>query len=299
MSFTILTAPKEEHELFFYSQGKSEKAGVIGYMRGYFDSDDWLLTSWFDIQKELKTEAMQAELDKIVEYLTKSEEQPLFKSRRSMFNYYLANTKHHISGSIGGEAYGFKIKTAGVTYYVRYFPNKGDYNAYIFVYDNEYLTLFHNSEETEVKKPVVDNPYSDRPAQEIYEELRKLGADKGGWELYYVAKEITNIDIYKVFHEGAGNGWFSQIDGYETLRWLERAAFPSNIREDAPDSPNLECRTHIKDITSREYVEFEKNLYPLALENVITKINKADEKYAEAKEYLANLASENERNGEN
>jgi hypothetical protein len=123
-----------------------------------------------------------------VKHLRESEEHPLFKSRRNMFDYYLANTKQHIFGSIGGEAYGFKIKTKSYTYYTRYFPNRGDYNAYIFAYNDQYLQAYLENGETEEKNLMENELNSQRNiAKEV---IARSLREKNYIDMDFISKEL-------------------------------------------------------------------------------------------------------------
>lgn len=139
MAYELLSAA-EEDSLFFRMDGEAaERHGAIGHLRGDFDTGNLFYTTWFDNQRHLKSEAFKAEFDKVVNFLRKNPENPVLRSRADMRKYCYAHPDQHVSGSYHDTNAGFKIQTADYSYYVRCTPQEGDYDLYIFCFDNRYL----------------------------------------------------------------------------------------------------------------------------------------------------------------
>lgn len=138
--YKLLSVQAEEHKLFFRLDSDPVRFGTIGHLRGDFDSNGiGFYTTWFDNQKHLKTEAFKKEFDNIVNYLRGYPDADVLKNRRDMETYFYAHPEHRIEGGWNGRMLGFKIQTPDFTHYVRYCPQKGDYDFYIFSFDNRFL----------------------------------------------------------------------------------------------------------------------------------------------------------------
>lgn len=139
-SYDFVTASPKEHKLFFRIDDGPLRFGAIGYLRGDFGKGDGFYTSWFDTQKQLKSNSFKREFDTIVHFLREEADYPVLKNRAYMRAYcYNHCDEQHINGTIYDDAAGFKIQTDDYSYYVRCTPQEGDYDLYIFCYDNDYL----------------------------------------------------------------------------------------------------------------------------------------------------------------
>ncbi len=137
--YELLPVQSEEHKLFFALDDDPARFGAIGHLRGDFDTGSLFYTTWFDNQKHLKSEAFKAEFDGMVNYLRENIENPVLKSRADMRRYCYAHPEQHINGGWHDTKAGFKIQTDAYSYYVRCTPHEGDYDLYIFCFDNRYL----------------------------------------------------------------------------------------------------------------------------------------------------------------
>jgi hypothetical protein len=124
-----------------------------------------------------------------------------------------------------------------------------------------------------------------KPEKKIYEDLRELGVDVEGWELYYAAKELTNIDVYSYFYTEDNQGYFEEIDGNGLLKWLEIAAF-AKIEWNHEQPPYEKYSSHTLDVKSPKYVAYLSELYPLALVKIKKLVEKHGDEYIAAREYL-------------
>lgn len=140
MDYQLMKAETRENKLFFRLDGEEAgRHGAIGHLRGDFDTGKLFYTTWFDNQKHLKSEAFKAEFDKIVNFLRNNPENPVLKSRADMREYCRDHPEQHIDGGWHDTMAGFKIQTDAYSCYVRCAPHEGDYDLYIFCFDNRYL----------------------------------------------------------------------------------------------------------------------------------------------------------------
>ena len=118
--------PAQDKNLLFYRMDgeAAERHGAIGYMRQDFGrSGQEFHTTWFDNQKHLKTPVFKDSFDLLVNYL-RSE---IFEDRVAMRLF--CNGIYGVS--LGERGTGFKLESAGYTYYLRCKPGQGDYDAVI------------------------------------------------------------------------------------------------------------------------------------------------------------------------
>jgi hypothetical protein len=84
----------------------------------------------------LKTPTFKYEFDSLVSSLREDGDKPPFASR---FNLAACCDKNPDAELLGDRGKGFRIRTLGFSYYVRCKPYSGDYDIYIFAYNNRYL----------------------------------------------------------------------------------------------------------------------------------------------------------------
>lgn len=282
--FKLLTVKKEEHSLFFYSKEKARDYGMLGYLRGYFDSDSELWTRWFDIMAYLKTDKFEAEFDIVTDYLKCK----VSNSLESVKAYCDAHSEQKIEGSLNGNAYGFKVKTSDYSYYVRFFPCKGDYNVYIFAYENHHLLPALSADANKKTQLLSGNAALSKTIKEVYQELNKLGIDPDGSHLYGMAKELIDLDVYTHFAAEDNRGFFEDADDRKLLKWLIIGQF-ADIEWDYSQPPYEKYDYHLLDENTPEYIEFEEKLYPSAIINMIKSLEETNDKYAAVQKYLSGL----------
>jgi len=124
-----------EEKLFFKLDGEAARRyGAVGFLRIDFGkSGNEFHSTWFDIQKHLKTSAFQKEFDKLINCMRHNEQ--IFMSRQCLQAYIQYHSWQHISD----RGVGFKIRTEDYTYYARCRPCADDYDVYFMVYDNRWL----------------------------------------------------------------------------------------------------------------------------------------------------------------
>lgn len=137
-----LEPAKADDEEYIYTGSASVGRGYIGRLRGDFGrngTEFW--STWENGSDELNTIEFRVEFDDVLRYLKERSDTPILKDRRTM---------QHICGLHGGykltdkfaDIQLFKIATEKYTYFIRCFYGVGDYNFYIFAYNNEKLRKY-------------------------------------------------------------------------------------------------------------------------------------------------------------
>lgn len=114
--------------------------GYIGYLRGDFGTGgNQFFTTWFDVNRELKTHKFRREFDDLVNSLRfGAKETRIFGSLSEMQEFCHTHTGSAFQGNYTTE-YGFKIDTEDNSFILRVNPNKGDYNFYCYCYQKSAL----------------------------------------------------------------------------------------------------------------------------------------------------------------
>lgn len=130
--FHFLETGEADAGLLFLS--KQQDQVRIGCLRGDFGRGDEFHTSWIARHTDLKTPEFRGELDDLVNTLR--ENGPL-KDLASMRAFCAGRPQAKMSEARG--FYAFRIDTDRHRYYLRFFPNKGDNQFYIFCYRTDQL----------------------------------------------------------------------------------------------------------------------------------------------------------------
>ncbi len=114
-----------------------QKSGCIEHLLGDTDTNiKGLLTRWLEHTPGLKNDTFKTEFDAVVNQLRFNEEVP--KDQSALATYCRTNLETGFYGTYTRES-GFRADTKEHSYMLRLNPNKGDYNFYIYVYDQEML----------------------------------------------------------------------------------------------------------------------------------------------------------------
>ncbi len=134
MEYEIQTAAPEEADFFYSNPEMDKELGCIGHLRGDFgQSGKAFWTSWWEHQSDLKTDTFKEEFDDLINSLR---ENGILKGMHSMAEYCFAHPEARIPGSRFLGIYGFRVITDKHRYYFRCFPHGGDYNFYVYAYQN-------------------------------------------------------------------------------------------------------------------------------------------------------------------
>ena len=150
-----LTRAKPDEIPFFYSQGEKEDrlSGCIGHLRGDFGSGSQFYTTWWPHQGDkLNGPAFKTDLQRIVNWL-RQDFSPLndLKTMSEFCSFYDG------SSAIPGtpfRTHGFRIDSQRFCYMLRCFPQKGDYNFYLYCYDKEAGERGWTGPKKELRSPV-------------------------------------------------------------------------------------------------------------------------------------------------
>ncbi len=131
---------QDEFEFMYAPNKKDINRGCVGYLRGDFGQGEEFYSSWFNEDDTLKTNEFKQEFEKLVNYFRETEPTPLLKSRIEMENalYLINSTEYHHDRNIKG----LKVVAEKHTYYLRCFPQLGDYNFYIYCYSSSVLNKY-------------------------------------------------------------------------------------------------------------------------------------------------------------
>ena len=151
-----LTAAAAEDEEYIYSDAHTAERGYIGRLRGDFGKDGMeFWSTWENGNDALNTVEFRTEFDDLIHYLREKSDLPLLKNRAVM---------QHICKNISGfklkdkfaDMYLFKITTEKYKYFIRCFYGVGDYNFYIFAYNNEKLRKYKDIQLVEKYSDALD-----------------------------------------------------------------------------------------------------------------------------------------------
>lgn len=141
-NFNLLSVTEAEHALFF-SNERNLETGCVGHFRLDFGKDgNEFWTNWFDHDSGLMTQGFKEEFNRLVNHFREDKTVPLLKNRKEMNRYCYAHPDDRIQGSWYENARGFKVQTEQYSYYLRCAPQRGDYDLYIYAYDNSRLLPF-------------------------------------------------------------------------------------------------------------------------------------------------------------
>jgi hypothetical protein len=137
MEYEIQAAAPEEADFFYSNPEMDKELGCIGHLRGDFGQNGkafW--TSWWEHQSDLKTDIFKEEFDDLINMLR---ENGILKDMHSMVECCRMHPEARIPGSRLPETYGFRVITDKYRYYFRCFPHGGDYNFYVYTYQDKAL----------------------------------------------------------------------------------------------------------------------------------------------------------------
>lgn len=169
-------------ELLSFS-GSAEEQACIGHLRGDFGSGTEFWTTWWDHNEELKGQEFKDELDAVVNALWK--DGPL-KNLSSMERYCWSHAQARMSPASGTNYYGFRVDTEKHRYYLRFLPQRGNYNFYIYCYQTDKLERAaelpprETGTSRQTIKVLVVEPMKPCEVREISGDLKTLQGIVGG-----------------------------------------------------------------------------------------------------------------------
>ncbi|MCR4431589.1 MAG: DUF4314 domain-containing protein [Tepidanaerobacteraceae bacterium] len=138
MKYELCAADKNEAALFFSSNSDDDiQRGCIGHFRcdfGHKGKEFW--HTWFDHLAELITPAFKEDFQTVIDELRRCG--PL-ENLNAMAKWCHDHEDARFTDQYCSNSYGFKLETEAYSYYIRCFPQQGNYNAYIYCYDRQQI----------------------------------------------------------------------------------------------------------------------------------------------------------------
>ena len=186
MDFSIrLMKPEERAFAYTQDQQTLHSSGCIGHLRVDMDSTGTgFFSSWDTHSPSLKDDAFKTEFDKLIHELRFNKDLGgILTNRISMSKFCRSIPGSEITDD--GRNFGFRVDTDEYTYMLRLNPHKGEYNAYIYAYDQEMLdTFLEPAHEIEQEGPItilVVEPGREPYVKEIDPGLKSLQHEVDGW----------------------------------------------------------------------------------------------------------------------
>ena len=133
----------QENEMiytFAQSQQLYMQTGCVGYLRGDFGHGNAFYTSWFDTAPFRKTPEFQSEFNEVI---TAFRDDPQYRgilhNLEDMKILCTTRPKSKMPDRLREHSYAFRADTEKHAYLIRLFPQKGDYNFYIYAYQREHF----------------------------------------------------------------------------------------------------------------------------------------------------------------
>lgn len=144
----LSTLDRVEENLFFSMDEQADRRnGCIGHFRGDFGNGKQFFHDWFPHQGDkLNHEPFKSDFQRVVDWL-RQDYSPL-KDLDSMKAFCRRHEPYSKMEKAILPSHGFRIDTQRFQYMLRCFPQRGDYNFYIYCYDKQ----AREQERTEPKK---------------------------------------------------------------------------------------------------------------------------------------------------
>ena len=133
---------KENEMIYTFAQSQQlyMQTGCVGYLRGDFGQGNEFYTSWFDTAPFRKTPEFQSEFNEVI---TAFREDPQYRgilhNLEDMKMLCTTRPQSKMPERLKEHSYAFRADTEKHAYLIRLFPQKGDYNFYIYAYQREHF----------------------------------------------------------------------------------------------------------------------------------------------------------------
>jgi hypothetical protein len=149
MTFKIRPFTADEAQLLYSNNEKDKELGCVGHLRGdfgYKGKEFW--HTWFDHQAELNTQEFKADIAAVIDKLRA--EGPL-KNLISMDKYCNERPELKIPGALHPDTYGFCVESKKFLYFLRCFPQHGEYNFYVFCYKSQNQRILEKTDSSKLQ----------------------------------------------------------------------------------------------------------------------------------------------------
>ncbi len=200
-----------EDEEFIYPRLDTER-GYIGRLRGDFGKTGIEYWSTWETENDiLHTVDFKIEFNDVMQYLTEKSDLPLLKNHAATQDMCKNMDSFKIKDKFA-DIYLFKIVTEKYTYFIRCFCGTGDYNFYIFAYNNEKLRKYKDIQLVEKHKDVIDREKFFKANNGFTHIYYNPDADAGGQIVY---NEISHSLIWDALaNDTSSDGFFEYIQSH-------------------------------------------------------------------------------------
>ena len=145
MKHQIVCAEPEQKSMFYSDCEPELRNACVGHLRMDFGSDNEFWHTWWGNRNDLNDSTFKAELDGLVNELR---EDGLLKNRNEMRRYCSAHKSIDLDGS-----YGFSAESENHVFLLRCRPERGNYDCYMYCYNEQELRLAQSQEQDESLSP--------------------------------------------------------------------------------------------------------------------------------------------------
>lgn len=118
----------------YTNSSQDEARGCVGHIRGDFGSGNEFWTTWWPHLPRLVIVCFKEELDSVINSMR---EKGGVLSNLADMRQYCHESGNECRLKNTDNSYGFQMETDRYMYFLRCFPQKGDYNFYLYVSDKE------------------------------------------------------------------------------------------------------------------------------------------------------------------
>ena len=181
--FSIRPILNQEQD-YTYTQEKRilEDAGCVGHLRVDMDtSGNAFYTDWTDHVHELNDSQFKNEFDHIINELRNNPKYENILNNRESMKKYCDTFKADAAFGGNPPVYGFRVDSENLSCLMRLDPTPGNYAAYIYAYDKDYLNEHLKNMADREKMTVLEiEPGKEPKSVEIYNDLYSLQNEVGG-----------------------------------------------------------------------------------------------------------------------
>lgn len=145
MKYQIKCAEPEQHSMFYSNCEPALRNACVGHLRMDFGSDNEFFSTWWENRYDLNTTQFRNDFDGVMSELRKV---GLLKNRSSMQRYCATHKNLDLN-----ESYGFSVETDDHLFLLRCRPERGNYDCYMYCYNQQELRLAQSQKQSEAQSP--------------------------------------------------------------------------------------------------------------------------------------------------